>query len=53
MAIALTLFAYHLTTKSSWGVENILVSDLPAYRRIATSKKGANLCSVSLEPRIW
>ena len=37
MAIALTLFAYHLTTKSGWGVENIMVSDLPAYRRIATS----------------
>lgn len=36
MAIALTLFAYYLTTKSGWGVENKMVSDLPAYRRIAT-----------------
>ena len=37
MAIALTLFAYHLTTISGLGVENILVSDLTVYRRIATS----------------
>ena len=29
--------AYHLTEKSSWGVESIMVSDLPVYRRIATS----------------
>ena len=29
--------AYHLTEKSGWGVENIMVSDLPVYRRIATS----------------
>ena len=29
--------AYHLTEKSSWGVESIMVSDLPVYRRNATS----------------
>ena len=29
--------AYHLTEKSGWGVESIMVSDLPVYRRIATS----------------
>ena len=40
--------AYHLTEKSGWGVESIMVSDLPVYRSIATSrirfesKKGAN-----------
>ena len=28
MAIALTLFAYHLTTKSGWGVENIMESGM-------------------------
>ena len=29
--------AYHLTEKFGWGVESIMVSDLPVYRRIATS----------------
>ena len=29
--------AYHLTEKPGWGVESIMVSDLPVYRRIATS----------------
>ena len=29
--------AYHLTEKSGWGVESIMVSDLPVYRRNATS----------------
>ena len=29
--------AYHLTEKSGWGVKSIMVSDLPVYRRIATS----------------
>ena len=29
--------AYHLTEKSGWGIESIMVSDLPVYRRIATS----------------
>ena len=29
--------AYHLTEKSGWGVENIMVSDLPVCRRNATS----------------
>ena len=28
--------AYHLTEKSGWGVESIMVSDLPVYRRNAT-----------------
>jgi len=28
---------YHLTEKSGWGVESIMVSDLPVYRRNATS----------------
>ena len=32
-----TLGAYHLTEKSGWGVESIMVSDLPVYRRNATS----------------
>ena len=46
--------AYHLTEKSGWGVKSIMVIDLPIYRRNASllrfkSKKGANLCSVSLE----
>ena len=31
------LGAYHLTEKSCWGVESIMVSDLPVYRRNATS----------------
>ena len=31
------LGAYHLTEKSGWGVESIMVSDLPVYRRNATS----------------
>ena len=29
--------AYHLTKISGWGVESMMVSDLPVYRRIATS----------------
>ena len=29
--------AYHLTEKSGWGVESIMVSDLPVYRRNFTS----------------
>ena len=29
--------AYHLTKKTDWGVESIMVSDLPVYRRNATS----------------
>ena len=29
--------AYHVIEKSGWGVESIMVSDLPVYRRIATS----------------
>ena len=29
--------AYHLTEKSGWGVESKMVSDLPVYRRNATS----------------
>ena len=29
--------AYHLTEKSGWGVESLMVSDLPVYRRNATS----------------
>ena len=29
--------AYHLAEKSGWGVESIIVSDLPVYCRIATS----------------
>jgi len=29
--------AYHLTEKSGWGVESIMVSDLPVYHRNATS----------------
>ena len=29
--------AYHLTEKSGWGVESIMVSDLPVYRRNAIS----------------
>ena len=48
--------AYHLTEKSGWGVESIMVSDLPVYHRNSTSvrfesKKRGNLCRVSLEPR--
>ena len=27
--------AYHLTEKSGWGVESMMVSDLPVYRRNA------------------
>ena len=40
--------AYHLTEKCGWGAESIMVSDLPVYRSIATSrlrfepKMGAN-----------
>ena len=34
---AQTSGVYHLTKKSGWGVESIMVSDLPVYRRIATS----------------
>ena len=29
--------AYHLTEKCGWDVESIMVSDLPVYRRNATS----------------
>ena len=29
--------AYHLIEKSGWGVESIMVSHLPVYRRNATS----------------
>ena len=52
----LTLGAYHLTEKSVWGVESIMVSDLPVYVEMPHPlgfefKKRANLCSVSLEPR--
>ena len=48
--------AYHLTEKSGWGVESIMVSDLPVYVEMPHPlgfefKKRANLCSVSLEPR--
>ena len=32
-----TMGAYHSTEKSGWGVESIMVSDLPVYRRIASS----------------
>ena len=44
----------HLTEKSGWGVESIMVSDLLGYRRVPhplrfKSIKGANLCSVNLE----
>ena len=47
--------AYHLTEKSGWGVESIMVSDLLGYRRVPhplrfESIKGANLYSVNLEP---
>ena len=31
-----TFGAYHLTEKSGWVVESIMVSDLPVYGRIAT-----------------
>ena len=46
--------AYHLTEKSGWGVESIMVSDLLGYRRVPhplrfESIKGANFCSVNLE----
>ena len=29
--------AYHLTEKSGWGVESLMVSDLQVYRKITTS----------------
>ena len=29
--------AYHLTEKSVWGVESIMVSDLPVYRRTSAT----------------
>ena len=32
-----TMGAYHLTEKSGWGIKGIMVSDLPVYRRNATS----------------
>ena len=32
-----TRSAYHLTEKSGWGVQSIMISDLPVYRRIASS----------------
>ena len=35
--LAVSWGAYHLTEKSGWGVESIMVSDLPVYRRVATS----------------
>ena len=35
--LAVSWGAYHLTEESSWGVESIMVSDLPVYRRVATS----------------
>ena len=34
--------AYHLTEKSGWGVESIMVSDLPVYRRIFHIRYGLN-----------
>ena len=45
--------AYNLTGKFGWGVcQKVNVSDLLVYRRIRfESKKGANLSSLSLEPR--
>ena len=33
----LSMGAYYLKEKSSWGVESITLSHLPVYRRIATS----------------
>ena len=41
--------AYHLTEKSGWGVESLMVSNLPVYRRNATSvtvwiKKKGRIC---------
>ena len=49
--------AYHLTEKSGWGVESIMVSDLPVYRRIAISRAGYGLNQkggrMSLESRNW
>ena len=35
--------AYHLTEKSGWGIESIMVSDLPVYRRIVVSRAGYGL----------
>ena len=35
--LAVSWGAYHLTEKSGWGVESIMVSDLPVYRRNAIS----------------
>ena len=35
--LAVSWGVYHLTEKSGWGVESIMVSDLPVYRRVATS----------------
>ena len=35
--LAVSWGAYHLTEESGWGVENIMVSDLPVYRRVATA----------------
>ena len=35
--LAVSWGAYHLTEESGWGVESIMVSDLPVYRRVATS----------------
>ena len=54
--------AYHLTEKSGWGVESLMVSNLPVYRRNATSvtvwiqKKGEFVWRESgsdKEPRYW
>ena len=48
--------AYHLTEKSGWGVESIMVSDLPVYRGNTTSftlwiqKKGGKQHSVWFVP---
>ena len=50
--------AYHLTEKSGRGVESIIVlkrfTSLPQNCHIRYGlNPGANLCSVSLEPRNW
>ena len=37
--LAVSWGACHLTEESGWGVESIMVSDLPVYRRVATSVK--------------
>ena len=54
--------AYHFTEKSGWGIESIIVSDLPVYRRNTTSvmvwiqKKGEfelRESGTEKEPRNW